>query len=566
MHADIFTQLSLLLAIAVAISLIMRSLKQPLIVGHILTGILLGPSIFGFITSTETITEFGSFGIALLLFIVGLGLNPRVIKEVGRVAVLTGLGQVLFTSLFGFGLVKLLGYSNVAAFYIAVALTFSSTIIILKLLSDKKEQNKLHGKISIGFLLVQDIIATFALVVASATGTDGFNIGSLGSLALKGIGLGIAIMLVSKYVLTPLTGFLSRSQELLFLFAIAWGFGIATLFFKLGFSLEIGALVAGVALSTMTYAQEVGSRLRPLRDFFIVIFFIALGAGLDIGNVGAIAWQAIGLSIFVLVGNPIIVMTIMGLLGYTKKTSFKAGLAVAQISEFSLIFILLGQRTGQVDGMVVSLVTIVGIITIAVSSYMITYSDNLYATFEKYLTLFEKRKVKMDQESKNTYELILLGYKKGGHEFIKVFEKLKKKFVVIDYDPDVIDMLEKRKINYLYGDTTDIELLEEAGIDNAKLVVSTIGDFETNSFVVSLLEKLSPKTVVICRAENIEDAEKLYEQGASYVMMPHFIGSERISSFLNKNGVNKTEFKKYRERHLSSIRSQFFAESAEEDE
>lgn len=564
MHGNFFTELSLLLAIAVGIALVMRALRQPLIVGHILTGILVGPSVFGFITSTETIAEFGGFGIALLLFIVGLGLNPKVIKEVGRVALLTGVGQVLFTSLFGFGIVKLLGYSNVAAFYIAVALTFSSTIIILKLLSDKKEQNKLHGKISIGFLLVQDIIATLALVVASATSTGGFSPSDLATLVMKGFGLGILIMLVSKFVLTPLTSFLARSQELLFLFAIAWGFGIGTLFFELGFSLEIGALVAGVALSTMTYAQEISSRLRPLRDFFIVIFFIALGAGLDIGSVGSVIWQAIGLSAFVLIGNPIIVMTIMGLLGYTKKTSFKAGLAVAQISEFSLIFMLLGQRNGQVDGAAVSLVTIIGIITIAISSYMITYSDNLYEKFEKYLNLFERRKVKMDQESKNNYDLVLLGYQKGGHEFIKTFERLKKKFVVIDYDPDVIDVLENRKVNYLYGDTTDVELLEEAGIDRAKLVVCTIGDFDTNTFVVGLLEKLNPETVVVCRAENIQDAEKLYEQGASYVMMPHLIGSERISSFIRKNGISKTQFKKYRDRHLLALQSQFFAESADE--
>ncbi len=564
MHGNIFTELSLLLTIAVGISLIMKALRQPMIVGHILTGILVGPAIFGFVQSPETIADFGTFGIALLLFVVGLGLNPKVIKEVGRVALLTGFGQVIFTSLIGFGMIRLLGYSPIVSLYIAVSLTFSSTIIILKLLNDKKEQNKLHGKISIGFLLVQDVLATFALVVASATSDGNFSPATLGFLALKGFGLGLAIMLISKYVLKPMNNFLSRSQELLFLFAIAWGFGIGTLFFELGFSLEIGALVAGVALSTMTYAQEVSSRLRPLRDFFIVIFFIALGAGLDISSVGSIIWQAIGLSIFVLVGNPTIVMIIMGVLGYTKKTSFKAGLAVAQISEFSLIFILLGRSNGQVDDLAVSLVTVVGIITIAASSYMITYSDSLYESFEKYLSLFERRKVKMDQESRNEYELILLGYQKGGHEFVKVFQQLKKRFVVIDYDPDVIDVLENRKVNYLYGDVTDIEMLEEAGVDTAKLVACTVGDFETNSFIVALLEKLNPSAVVICRAETIHDAERLYAQGASYVVMPHFVGSERMGLFLHKNGLSKAEFKKHKALHLKFIQDQLATESSDE--
>ena len=404
MHQTIFTELSLLLAIAVAISLLMRSLRQPLIVGHILTGILVGPSVLGLINSTGTVNEFGSFGIALLLFIVGLGLNPRVIKEVGRVSLLTGVGQVIFTTLIGFGILHMLGYSRLTSSYIALALAFSSTIIILKLLSDKKEQHKLHGKIAIGFLLVQDVIATFALVVVSATSTGGFSPSDLATLAIKGIGIGIVIMLVSKYILTPMTDFLERSQELLFLFAIGWGFGIGTLFYELGFSLEIGALVGGVALSTMTYAQEVSSRLRPLRDFFIVLFFIALGAGLDLGSVGAIFWQAIGLSLFVLIGNPLIMMVIMGLLGYTKKTSFKVALAIAQVSEFSLIFLLLAQHNGQVDSNAVSLVTIVAIVTIAISSYMITYSDSLYAAFEKYLSLFERRKVHVDQEAKDSYD------------------------------------------------------------------------------------------------------------------------------------------------------------------
>ena len=169
MH-DIFTEISLLLVLAAAMAMIMRALKQPLIIGYILIGLIVGPSVLGIVSSPESIEVFGNFGIALLLFIVGLGLNPKVINEVGKVSLLTGLGQVMFTSAIGFWLTTLLGYNAITAFYIAVALTFSSTIIILKLLTDKKEQNKLYGKIAIGFLLVQDIVATFALVIASATG------------------------------------------------------------------------------------------------------------------------------------------------------------------------------------------------------------------------------------------------------------------------------------------------------------------------------------------------------------------------------------------------------------
>jgi Kef-type K+ transport system membrane component KefB len=556
MHS-IFSELSLIIALAAGVSLIMRSIRQPLIIGYIITGILAGPAALHLIRSPETIETFSSIGIALLLFIVGLGLNPNVIKEVGKVSLLTGVGQVLFTSLIGFGLVSLFGYDTITALYIAVALAFSSTIIILKLLSDKHEQNKLFGKISIGFLLVQDVIAAFALLFASAASQQGFSYGEVGALAVKGVVVVSLVVLAVKFVIKPMTKFLSGSQEMLFLFAIAWGFGIASLFYEIGFSLEIGALLAGVALSTMTYTQEVSSRLRPLRDFFVVVFFITLGTQLDFGNIGEIVPQAAALSAFVLLGNPIIVMIIMGILGYTKKTSFKAGLVVAQISEFSLVLMLLGLQSGQVSQQAVSMVTVVGIITIAVSSYMIIYSDALYGILEKYLRLFERRKVRAEIENSSHYEAVLFGYRKGGHEFLKVFKSLKKKFIIVDYDPEVIDILIHTKNDYLYGDATDIELLKEAGMEKSKLVVSTISDLPTNVFLAGWLDKNNPHAVFICHAETIGEAERLYALGASYVMMPHYIGSEKISSFIKNSGLRKSEFKKYREKHLAYLQAHF---------
>lgn len=549
----VFSEISLLLVLSALVAMVMRALRQPLLVGYILTGIVVGPAVLGLVNNPETIRVMGEFGIALLLFIVGLGLNPKEIKEVGRVAVLTGLGQVIFTSSIGFAIVRALGYGPVPALYIAIALTFSSTIIILKLLTDKREQNQLFGKISIGFLLVQDFVAAFALLVASASAQGSFSLDQLAQLSLRGVFIIGLVILLATTVVSRLTTFLSRSQEMLFLFAIAWGLGIGALSLETGFSLEIGSLIAGVALASMPYAQEVSSRLRPLRDFFIVVFFIALGANLQLGSLGPLIWQAIGLSIFVLIGNPIIVMIIMGLLGYTKRTSFKAGLTVAQISEFSIIFVLLGQRNGQLTESVVSLVTVVGIITIAASSYMIIYSDKLYTLFSRYLSLFERRKTKREQVIHHNYEAILFGYRRGGMEFIKTFKKIAKNYIVIDYDPEAIDELERKNIPYLYGDATDVELLEEAGLEKAKLVVSNVTDHETNAGLLLTLERINPSAVIICHADDAEEADRLYGLGASYVMVPHFIGNEQVSAFVRRSGLKKSEFKKYREKHIESL-------------
>lgn len=557
MENTIFIELSALLVLSAAICMIMRGLRQPMLIGYILTGLIVGPSVLGIIKSPETIEVLGTFGVALLLFIVGLGLNPRVIKEVGKVSLFAGIGQLIFTTVVGFILVHALGYDTTTSFYVALALAFSSTIIILKLLSDKKDQHKLYGKIAIGLLLVQDIAACLALVGASANASGSFNVNELAWLTLKGIVLVCGTVVVTQVIVKKLNNFLARSQELLFLFALAWGFGIATVFYKTGFSVEIGALLAGVCLASMPYAQEVSSRLRPLRDFFVIVFFIALGARVDISNLTNIIWQVLALSFFVLIVKPIIVMLIMGVLGYTKKTSYKAGIVMGQISEFSLILLLVGLANHQVSEEAVIMVTVLSILTIAMSSYFITYSDGMYRFMEKYLPLFERKKVRPEKDQHKIYDAILFGYQRGGSEYIPVFKSMAKKYIVIDYDPEAIDLMERHEVPYLYGDATDLELLDEINLEQARIVVSVITDFDTNLFLLKQLEKHDPGAVMICHADNVQQAVELYGLGASFVVMPHFIGNEKVSAFIKKNGFKKSEFKNYREKHLAYLQNHF---------
>jgi Kef-type K+ transport system membrane component KefB len=556
----LFSEISLLVAFSASVALLMRALKQPLIIGHILTGIVVGPSVLGIVQSPETIGLLGEFGIALLLFVVGLGLNPKVIREVGKVAVLTGIGQICFTVFFAFILISALGFSLVETVFLSVALAFSSTIIILKMLSDKKEQNKLYGKISIGFLLVQDIVATFALVFAAASGTGGLSPAEVAKLAGTGILLVALVILAANYIVRPMTTFLSKSQELLFLFTIAWGLGIATIFYEFGYSLEVGALLAGVALASFSYAQEVASRLKPLRDFFLIVFFIALGSQFDLGNFAEYLPVALILSALVLIGNPIIVMSIMGALGYTKRTAFKAGLAVAQISEFSLIFLLLGFRNQQIGENIIITGTLVALITIAISSYMIIYADSLYAKLEKYLTIFERKKPKEKAEHHRQYEAVLFGYRHGGQEFVKVFRNIAKRFIVIDYDPEITDELERKRVPYIYGDATDPELLDEIDLSKVRLVVSIATDYNTNLFILQHMSQVNPNAVLVVHADNAHEAAEFYGLGASYVMLPNYIGSEKISSFIKKSGFSKTEFKRFREKHLTYLRTHYEVE------
>ena len=553
----VFNEIALIIAIGTGVALLMRILKQPLIIGHIITGIIVGPSVFDLVKSEETITVFANLGIALLLFIIGLGLNPKVIKEVGKAAVVAGTVQIMFTTMLGYFASLALGFGQTEAILIGVALAFSSTIIILKLISDKKEQTRLYAKLSVGVLLIQDIVATIALLLLSSSGSDsGFSGADFALLGIKASLAMLVMFVVAVEILPRFTKLIAGSQEFLFLFALGWGLGLASAFEIVGFSLEVGALLAGVGLATQTYAQEISSRLKPLRDFFVVVFFIFLGTELVLDDVLSVVVPAVLLSAVVLVFNPIIISTVLGLLGYTRKISFKVGVGMAQISEFSLVFAIIAEKQGRIESSTLSILTLVGLITIAISTYMITYADQLYAYLENNFKMFERRKVDLGQKEAASYPIIMFGYKKGGAEYISTFKTMKKKFVIVDYDPQVIDEIEQRKYHYIYGDATDMELLDEVGAESAKLVVSTITEHETNMFLTKHVREINPKAVIICHSDTVEETLELYEHGASYVIMSHTIGSEKIGSFLKRKGLSSSEFQKFREKHVSNLVSQ----------
>ncbi len=559
MNADaIFTQLSLVIVIAAVVALVMRLLRQPLMIGHILTGVIVGPSVFHLVKTPATIETFSNIGIALLLFIIGLGLNPRVIKEVGKVASLTGILQVAVSGIIGWAGGRLLGLNPHEALLLGLGLAFSSTIIILKLLSVKKEQSRLYGKIAIGLLLIQDLLAMVALLfVSSQQGNQGLSLHQLGLLLSKGLLIAIPLFYVGNVLLPRLSRLVAGSQEFLFLFAIGWGFGVAALFAKAGFSIEVGALLAGVALASLPYAQEMAARLRPLRDFFVIVFFISLGTRLGFGSVSHLLPVIIFGSLVAIILKPLTTLVIIGMLGYTKRTSFKAALATGQISEFSLVLVILAASHGLVPNSFVAALTLTALITIAVSTYLTLYNDQVFKLFEKYLDLFERRKTHFEKESHHHYDIVLIGYSKGGHEFLKVFKALKKRFVVVDYDPEIIDSLEHQKVDFLYGDAMDIELLEEAGLDKSRLVVSTVSEHATNLFLLHLLEKFNPNCLIVLHAETVEQAFELYNLGATYVILPHHIGSEKISAFIRRNGFSKTGFREYREKHLAYLQMHY---------
>lgn len=522
-------ELAIVILIAAGLGLAAKLLKQPLILAYLIAGVAIAYLGFFDIQNRETFAIFSDLGIMFLLFLVGLEINYSSLRMVGRASVLIGLGQIIFTALVGFGVVRLFGLSALHSLYIAIALTFSSTIIVVKLLSEKKDLNSLYGKISIGFLLVQDFVAILILVLLSGiVAGKGIVWNDLVAAVIKGVALFAAMLVLGRKILPRVFDPIARSQELLFLMSLAWVFLVATVVSKIGFSIEIGGFLAGLALANSAEHFQIASRVRSLRDFFILVFFVILGSSLVFSDFSGLVLPIIVLSAFVLIGNPLIVMIIMGLMGYRKRTSFLSGVTVAQISEFSLILAALGLKVGHLDEKAVSLITAVGIITITLSAYLIIHADALFRRLSRLLSVFERRRLRGEYVSAEGFKkpVILIGCHRTGESIAMSIPQ--KELLAIDFDPEVIAKLRKRNIDYIFGDISDPDIFERANVGEARLLISTCPDLENNLALLEEIRMLQKRPIVIVRAEDEKEALLLYDRGVDYVLLPHFTSGQYL--------------------------------------
>ena len=528
MFDSVFYQVGAILGMAAAGGALALLLRQPLIVAFIAVGILLGPSGLEWVVYRNEIELFARLGIALLLFVVGLKLDLHIIRTVGPVALLTGLGQVVFTSVVGYLIALALGMSHVSAIYVAVALTFSSTIIIVKLLSDKREVDALHGRIAVGFLIVQDIVVVLVMIGLTAFGqaADGASAGREALLILaKGVLMLVTVALLMRYVLPHLLHRVARVPELLMLFAIAWAVVGASVGDALGFSKEVGAFLAGISIASTPYREAVAARLVSLRDFLLLFFFIELGAGLDLAAIGTQIGPALVFSVFVLVGNPLIVMIIMGVMGYRKRTGFLAGLTVAQISEFSLILAALGLSLGHLDQDSVGLITLVGLVTISASTYMILYSHPLYERLAPYLGIFERRVPHREQEGAAAagadVDVVLFGLGRFGAAIADNLRKRGFRLLAVDFDPEAVRLHTREGYPARYGDAEDPEFVASLPLETVRWVVSTVRDRSVNLALLHGLRHNGYRGRVALSTARHSDAAALSKAGADLVLVPY---------------------------------------------
>lgn len=535
-----FLELTLIVLTAATLGFIARLLRQPVILAYILTGVLVAIFQFSYPIDKEFFRVFSQLGVMFLLFLIGLEIDYASLRLVGRTSLIAGIAQIIFTFVIGFLIAVMFGIGYLASAYISIALTFSSTIIVVKLLSQKKDLRSLYGKITVGFLLVQDFLAILILVMLSGIGANKeISIGPLLIAILKGAALTAIMFYLGRKIMPLVFDKIARSEEMLFLGTLAWCLGIAAASLKAGFSIEIGGFLAGLALANTSERFSISDRVRPLQDFFILIFFVMLGSSLALSNLSGILWPIIIFSLFVLIGNPVIVLIIMGLMGYKRRTGFLCGVSVAQISEFSLILAALGFSLGHITGQEVSLITAVGIITITLSSYMIIWNEELFRFMSSYLKIFERRISREENELPKEFDkpIILIGSHRVGQNIAASLPK--KDLLIIDFDPDIISQMRKQGYVCLYGDIADAMVAEKSNLKNARLLISTSPDFEDNLRILSELGNLPKRPAtsearpdgrpkIILRAEDERDAALFYKKGADYVILPHFTAGQYL--------------------------------------
>ena len=536
----VLRDLGLILAAAAVCVLLARRLRVPTIIAYILAGLALGP-ITGLLDVTGSVDLIADAGIVLLLFLVGLELSLDKIRDVGRVALGVGLGQIIFITAGGFGLSLLLGFSTIQSVFLGAALTFSSTVVVVKLLGQKDELDTLYGRIAVGIFLVQDVVVIVALTfIAGLGGSTEVELGDVARslvIALAGIlVLLAAALLAARYVLRALFGWIATSAEALLIWSLCWCFIFVLLAESFQLAGEIGAFLAGISLAQLPFNHDLRRRVHPLMNFFVAVFFVSLGIHMELSSALEHLWSALVLSAFVLIGTPIIIMWLLARFGYGERTSFLSSVTLAQISEFSFILGAAGAELGFIDDAILSLIGVIGLITIALSAFMIMYNHQLYDWLQRSgaLRFFRARPEPSLEHARveQSGHILVVGLNSLGRRIVHALVARGEEVLGIDVSPaNLVDL----PCATMLGNAEYISVLEEAGIRRAKLLVSALQIEDSNHLLAYWGRTFGVPTSIHAFDQAVVD--ELLEAGADHLIMSKSAGLRRVADAFREAGV-----------------------------
>jgi Kef-type K+ transport system membrane component KefB len=530
----ILVDLGLVVSAATVLLLLGRALGLPQILSYMVAGLLLGPAT-GVLEPEQSVALLSELGVALLLFLVGLELSVARVRDVGGAALSAGLAQVAITALLGAALAAPLGFARADALVLGLALTFSSTVVVVKLLDRIGGVGSVAGRTAIGILLVQDVVVAVALTAVGGLEGEGTGLGSvLAGLARAAGGmLGLALVAVAgvRWLLPRLFAWIAPSSETLLVVGLTWCFGFIVGAEALEVSIELGAFIAGLALAQLPYAGALERRVHPLADFFLAVFFVALGAGMD-PSVALDLWpQALALSGFVLLIKPALVTGLLLRRRYDARTAFVTGLTLGQVSEFGFLLVAVALASGVAGSPdLAPLLGLVGLVTIGISSLVVPHGPALYRRLAGVLP--EDDGAEAPPPSPLQGHVVVVGMNTLGRTLVHRLAARGETVVAIDTDPSKLEALPARTV---FGNADSAAVLRRAGVDRARLVIAAPQIEDVNALIAYRCNRVGVPVSVHAFDPTLGD--ELLEIGADHLMMPKLDGIRLVERELHHLGV-----------------------------
>ena len=571
-HVDLLASVGIAISVAAILAFIGHRLRQPLLLAYLLAGVLIGPQIgLGLVNDQASIETLSEIGLVLLLFIIGLELDLKKLLAAGKPVLVTGVLQFPLCVALGLAFFIPFGFrmsgGDFSLLYIAVCLALSSTMIVVKLLYDKFELDTLPGRITLGVLIFQDVWAIVVLGVQPNLRNP-----ELGKVLLS-LGNGVllvgATLLISKTVLPRLFRSVAKLPELVLIGSLAWCFIVCAAASGVGLSREMGALIAGISISTFPYNLDVIAKVVSIRDFFVTLFFVALGMEIPMPTVEVVALALVA-SLFLVASRFVVVFPVLRALRQGHRTSLLPAINLAQMSEFSMVIAAIGLASGHIDARTASLLIFVFAFTSVASTYLIGYSHPLQETLARWLRRMALKDLDEGQPASAAgpgfagKDVVLLGFFTEASALVHEYEMgetpqakaMLARLLVIDFNPEVHAELTRRGIACKYGDVANMDTLHHAGVHEAKLVVSTIPDAilkgTDNLRLLKQGRRLWPEAKIVVTANRAASALMLYEAGADFVFVPRLHSAAQMASILEQ--ALGDGFERVRDEHIAQIR------------
>ncbi len=564
MHdTDLLSAIAISVIAATVIAFLARLVRLPLLIAYIIAGVIIGGKIgFGWIQSEAQIEHVSEIGLILLLFIIGLEIDLKKLLKAGKAVLLTGGLQVPICGALSFGVLWLVGVAGgYDLFYLSFCMSLSSTMIVVKMLYDKHEIDTLAGRITLGVLVFQDIWAILFLAIQ-----PNLNNPEVQTVALsfaKGVGLVGVCLLLSRYALPTFFRAIAKLPEFMLVASLAWCFAVCGLAQLAGLSKEMGALIAGVSISTFPYNLDVIAKVINIRDFFITLFLVALGMKIPLPTLDVLLVSAL-LSVLLILTRFLSIFPILYTLKLGNRVAILSSINLSQISEFALVIGSLGVAYKHISEVTVSYIVFTLVITAILSTFWIEKSHDSFLVINRFLSKLGLREALSQEEISENFDkrIFILGFYKIASSLVFEIEHsqnaIRNALRVIDFNPEVLQKLKAKGIDAQYGDIAHIETLHHLGIHRAEVVVSTIPDSllkgTSNMNILKAVKAHAPHAKTILISEDLETTIALYEAGADYVVMPRLKAAtnllemiERASSWSRK-GTETLSYKEFKAR------------------